>query len=139
MRMHPVCAALLEREVIPERLAREDRILRHKRNAIHQIWQDETVPMDGRWNCKPVHDLHMEPLGLFRGISLRAVLLLYCDDRHLLAQDLERNFFDEQTDRLRAEHRIGEDAKGKRRKQPATACPHGGELRKSSPAKSMSR
>ena len=47
-----------------------------------------------------IYDFHMKSVGLFRRVSMRPVGLFDCDDSHLFAQDLERNFLDEETHRF---------------------------------------
>ena len=95
--MHPVSAALFEWKVITKRFAWCDRILGHEGNAVHKVWQNESVPMNGRWHLKLVHDFHVKSVVLFRRISLRAIGLFDSHDGHLFAQDFERNLLYEET------------------------------------------
>jgi hypothetical protein len=95
--MHPVSAALFESKVITKRFARRDRILGHEGDAVHKVWQNESVPMNGGWHLKLVHNFHVKSVVLFRRISLRAIGLFDSNDGYLFAKDFERNFLHEET------------------------------------------
>src|SRR4029077_10282280 len=97
MRMHPVSPALLERKVVTERFTRRDWILGYEGNAVHEIWQNEPVPMNARWHLQLVNDLHVKSVILFWRISVRAIRLLDSDNGYLFAQDFERNLFYKET------------------------------------------
>ena len=94
--MHPVSAALFEWKVITKRFAGRDRILGDEGNAVHKVWQNESVPMNARWHLQLVHHFDVKSVGLLWRISLRAIGLLDCDDGYLFAQDFERNLLYEE-------------------------------------------
>src|SRR5262249_54199712 len=87
MRMHPVSAALFEWKVVTKRFAGRDRILCHEGHTIHEVWQNQPVPMKARWHLKLVHHFHVKAVILFWRKSLRAIGLLDRDDGYLFAQD----------------------------------------------------
>ncbi len=95
--MHPVSAALFEWKIIAKRFAGSDRILGDEGNAVHKVWQNESVPMNARWHLQLVHDFHVKSVSLLWRISLGAIGLLDCDDGYLFAQDFERNLLYEET------------------------------------------
>src|SRR5262249_2732533 len=97
MRMHPVSPALFERKIITRRFARRDRILRDKRNAVHEVWQNESVPMKARRDLKLVHHFHVKSFVLFWRIPLAAIGLFDGDDGYRFSKDFKRNFLYEET------------------------------------------
>src|SRR5262249_14683193 len=97
MRMHPVSAALLERKVITERFTRRDRILSHERNAVHKVWQNESVPVKARWHLKLVHHFRVKSSVLFWRISVRPIGLCDGNDGYRFSEDLEGNLLYEET------------------------------------------
>ena len=58
------------------------------------------MPMDLGGNLELIYNLHVKSLGLFRRVSMACRLPAQWQHTHLFAQDLQGNFFHEQTDRL---------------------------------------
>ena len=54
------CYGLEAMESQRSRFAWRDRILGHEGNAVHKVWQNESVPMNGRWHLKLVQDFHVK-------------------------------------------------------------------------------
>src|SRR5215468_6207946 len=100
--MHPVSAALFEWKVVTKRFARRNGILGYEGNAIHKVWQNESVPMNARRYLQLVHHFHVKSVGLLRRKSLGAICLLDCDNGQLFAQDFERNLLYEEAHRFRS-------------------------------------
>ena len=88
MRVHPIGATLLEGKIVAKRTAWGNRVLRHERNAVHQIWQNEAMPMNRGGHLELINNLDVKSLGLFRRITLGAVFLLNGNHVHLFAEDL---------------------------------------------------
>ena len=97
MLMHPVSAALFEWKVIAKRVAGRDGILGDEGNAVHKVWQNESVPMNARWHLQLVYNFRVKSVSLLWRISLRAIGLLDCDDGYLFAQNFKRNLLYEET------------------------------------------
>src|SRR6266576_1825184 len=73
VRVHPVAPTLFKRKIVSARTPRGNRILSHKRHAIHQVGQDQAVPMDRGGYRKLINNLYTEALGFFRAVTLFSI------------------------------------------------------------------
>ena len=64
MRVHPIGPTLLERKIVAKGTAGRNWVLSHEGNAIHEIWQDKTMPVNRSGYLELTNNLDVKSFGV---------------------------------------------------------------------------